>query len=183
MQNEVEAALKHAQEKLSGLLLERERIDRQIVDWNRVIESLSVVSERNELSVPPDLLLPAGLSAKPGLGFTDAVRVIVKNSEEGLSAREIRDELVRMGFDLSKYRQPMVPVHNTLRRLDEQQEIYACTDESGSGRVVYRRINPVARALALDPPPAGRRHLIPRPAGARARPSSTKSTAGSAKEG
>lgn len=151
MKKEIKSALEHAQKQVARLLADRQEIDKQIIRWKRVVDSLAVVSEDVETSIPADLELPAGLSEKPGIGFTDAIRVIIANSKIGLTPTEVRDELRRIGFDLRKYKQEMVPVHNTLKRLEEQGEIYSV--ETQPDFTVYRRVDPVARALALDPPP------------------------------
>ncbi len=155
--NEIKSALEHAQKQLSGLLAERQRIDKQIICWKRVLDSLAVVSEDVRTSIPADLELPAGVSEKPALGFTDAVRAIVEKSQVGLTPTEVREELIRIGFDLTKYKQQMVPVHNTLKRLEDQGEIYSVKTQPDT--TVYRRVDPVAKALALDRPPTSRGRL------------------------
>jgi hypothetical protein len=158
MAKEIKSALEHAQQKLSGLLAERQKVDKQIMDWKRVIDSLSVVSEGIDTSIPPNLELPANFSEKPSLGFTDAIRAIVGKSQAGVTPTEVRDQLREIGFDLTKYKQEMVPVHNTLKRLEEQEEIYSV--DTQPNHTVYWRIDPVAKALALDPNPPSLASLV-----------------------
>ncbi len=153
MTNRIKAALEHAQRQLADLLADRQNIDKQIMRWKRVVDSLAVVSEDVDTSIPADLELPASFFVRE-LRFTDAVRAIVERSQVGVTPMEVRDELIRIGFDLTKYKQQMVPVHNTLKRLEEQGEIYSVKTQPDT--TIYRRIDPVAKALALDPPPTGR---------------------------
>src|SRR3989442_14910969 len=107
MTNEIKSALHHAQERLADLLAKRQEIDKQIVDWKRVTDSLSVVSEEIDTSIPPDLELPSDFAEKLTLGFTDAIRAVLQSASERVTPTQVRDELVRIGFDLKKYAQPM----------------------------------------------------------------------------
>jgi hypothetical protein len=146
--------LKHAQRKLASLLEERKRIDQRIVEWKRVADSLSVVSTDSAVSIPADLELASGLPQTLALGFTEAIRGVVEAAKHDITPKEVRDALVRLGFDLSKYAQQMVPIHNTLKRLVEQEEIIALRDAAGK-TVGYRAVNPVAMALGLEGPSYG----------------------------
>ncbi len=59
----------------------------------------------------------------------------------------MRDRLIAKGLNLSKYKQPLVPIHNTLKRLESQQEIVPFLDDNGEIRG-YRWVSPIARAVA-----------------------------------
>ncbi|HXC43021.1 MAG TPA: hypothetical protein VNY51_05810 [Candidatus Dormibacteraeota bacterium] len=88
--------------------------------------------------------------------LTDAIRLVFSGSSEPvLTAPEIRDELVAKGIKLSKYKQPLVPIHNTLKRLALQGELVEFRDDAGDLRG-YRWVSPLARAVAeVSPIPAG----------------------------
>jgi hypothetical protein len=64
-----------------------------------------------------------------------------------LTPTEVRDSLAARGMDLSKYKQPLVPIHNTLKRLVSQEELVEFRDDSGDLRG-YRWVSPLARAVA-----------------------------------
>jgi hypothetical protein len=57
-------------------------------------------------------------------GLTDAVRTILAKADEPLSAGEIRDRLVGMGFDMKSYSNPLATIHTILRRLAESDEVH-----------------------------------------------------------
>jgi len=72
-----------------------------------------------------------------GLGLTDSIRVILKNSNGQMSARDVRKALDAHGFDMSKLTQPMASIYKVLARLvDDSQEAEREKDENGS--VFYR---------------------------------------------
>jgi hypothetical protein len=71
------------------------------------------------------------LTASANLGMSEAVRRVFRASGgSALTAPQVRDELLRMKFDISKYAQPMVPLHNTLKRLEAQGEIKSTKDSA-----------------------------------------------------
>jgi hypothetical protein len=55
-------------------------------------------------------------------GLTDAIRTILAQAEEPLSASDIRDRLASMGFDMKGYSNPLSTIHTILRRLTESDE-------------------------------------------------------------
>jgi hypothetical protein len=147
----INAALEMAHEKLSQLLADRAKIDREIVDWKQVIDSLLAVTE-SEVVDPSDVEVSAFVEGKPGkqtVKFTDGVRMVLSqnaNRTIPISVPEIREQLINLGFDFAKYAQPLVPIHNTLKRLKEQGEVSAVENEQGQ-ILGYRWISPIERAL------------------------------------
>lgn len=55
-------------------------------------------------------------------GLTDAVRSILAQADEPLSASDIRDRLAALGFDMKSYSNPLATIHTILRRLTETDE-------------------------------------------------------------
>ena len=162
----IKKTLEHAEKTLEKLLRERGRIDRQIIDWKRVIDSLIAVSEEVSGELPPDVEVTVvgqfvgpneSMSDDPSkhvksppirFNFTDSIRELLQQRESSKFVRvpEIRDELLEWGFDFSKYKQELVPVHNALKRLVEQGE--ARPVKNKRGRLVgYQWIGPVERAI------------------------------------
>jgi hypothetical protein len=128
MHDAIQNAAETARQKLGELLAERQRIDAQIIDWKRVLDSLSAVSESVTPDVPSNVVpnnpMRTLLPNLTSLGFTDAIRWVLKTAAPNcLTPPGIRHELLNMGFDFSKYKQELVPVHNTLKRLEEQGEV------------------------------------------------------------
>jgi hypothetical protein len=60
-------------------------------------------------------------------GLTETISRSLRDTWDSLSASEMRDWLVREGFDLSEYSQPLATISSTLRRL------------AASGRVAVTR--------------------------------------------
>jgi len=150
----ISAALEAAHQKLSDLLSERATIDKEIVDWKRVIDSLLAVSESEDTD-PAVVEVSAFVEGKPGkqtVKFTDGVRMVLQqnsNREIPISVPEIRDQLTNLGFDFAKYAQPLVPIHNTMKRLEEQGEVRPLKNEMGQ-TLGYKWISPIERALSDD---------------------------------
>src|SRR5216684_6331356 len=51
-------------------------------------------------------------------GLTDACRAVLRNAAIPMSPTEVRDRLVAIGFDLSKYSNELAAIHTVLRRLN-----------------------------------------------------------------
>ena len=162
----IKKTLAGAKAKLERLLRERKRIEREIIDWKRVVDSLTAVTEEVSESLPPDVEITVAAqfvgpyeppSDDPNkqvhsppirLNFTDSIREILRLREASkfVPVPEIRDELLEWGFDFSKYRQELVPVHNALKRLVEQGE--ARPVKNKRGRLAgYQWIGPIERAM------------------------------------
>jgi hypothetical protein len=73
---------------------------------------------------------------EPEIGLTEAIRIVVKsNIGKKMTPVEIRRGLLNIGFDLSRYRNPLATIHITLRRLSDNHEIEVGVNEPG--RTVY----------------------------------------------
>lgn len=160
MADAIKTALQEAKTKLDELWVERRKIDEQILDWKRVIDSLCAVSEDVSDTLPPDIefivrvqgTLPSGdnptaESLPTKVSFTEAIRTILRLRELKLvPVPEIRDELIACGFDFSKYKQKLVPIHNALKRLEEQGEVKGIKNDQGRVKG-YQWIAPIERAF------------------------------------
>jgi hypothetical protein len=144
-------ALEAARNELAGLLQQRQEIDKRVMQLQRTVDALLAVCEEQGVQLPSDLLPPELESPTP-IGFTDAVRNILRERGLPMGPIAVRDALVDMGIDMNKYSNPMVPVHNTLKRLCERGEV-ARTPLAETGGFQYVWFGPMGRALALDPIP------------------------------
>ncbi len=148
------AALEAAHKKLSELLLARLKIDQEIMHWAQLRDSLLAVIE-SEGDVPPAVEVSRLVEGRPGrasIKFTEAVRMVLRQNagrSVPISVPEMRQQLTNLGFDFSKYSQPLVPIHNALRRLAEQGEVDPIKSDQGQ-TLGYRWISPVERALSED---------------------------------
>lgn len=154
MADSINSALETAHQKLSQLLVERSRIDKEMVAWSRVIDSLLAVSE-GDSSDPSDVQVSSleDESGRRTIKFTDGVRMVLRQNASRdipISVPEIRDQLMNLGFRFEKYAQPLVPIHNTLKRLVEQGEVSPIKNEQGQTIVGYKWISPIERAVSND---------------------------------
>ena len=133
---------------------QRAAIDAEIIHWKQLVDCLRTVSE-DEDEDPSDVEVSAFVGGRPGkrmIKFTDAVRLVLQqNRNVAVTPPDIRDGLTNLGFQFSKYRQPLTPIHNCLKRLEEQGEVRP--EKTNDGQIVgYRSISSIERALAEEPP-------------------------------
>jgi transcriptional regulator of acetoin/glycerol metabolism len=145
--NSFEMALKEAKKALEEAYEQRNSIEQRIVILKQTIDGLAALSEpgarENLVQVRGDQVLE-----RYNTSLTDAIRQIFsETSEPMLTPPEVRDRLLAMGVNLAKYNQPLVPIHNTLKRLEAQGELIPFLDDVGDLRG-YRWVSPLARAVA-----------------------------------
>jgi len=141
-----DAALKEARKALAESIRDRNAIERRIVSLKQTIEGLTGLCDPD----PTEELVEVGSGPDPGsqMSLTNAIRTVFSESQEYLlTPPEVRDSLVRMGVNLDKYKQPLVPIHNTLKRLEIQNELVSFRDDNGAFRG-YRWVSSLARAVA-----------------------------------
>jgi len=146
------SALKTARAKLEELLRERQSIDRQIIGYQRTVDSLSEVLEKgHEGELAPNILPLPDLETSQSVGFTDAVRSVLREKGTAMGPTSIRDALIASGVNMDKYSSQMVVVHNTLKRLCESGEVERMPiGDSGAFKYVW--VGPVGRALKRERP-------------------------------
>jgi hypothetical protein len=97
-------------------------------------------------------------------GLTDACRVVLKSGGRPMAPLEVRDRLLAIGFDLSKYANGLAAIHTVLKRLAEAGELRSVALEPGkvfyawqpaAPRVLVMNEHELANIdLAIGPPPA-----------------------------
>jgi hypothetical protein len=161
----IPAFLKEAQKKLNEVTTARADLDKNyakkradidalILKWKRAIDGVMAIAE-SEQSDPADIEVSAFVDGKAGrqtIKFTDAVRLCLKQrGDKPASAPDVRDRLINLGFDFGKYTQPLVPIHNCLKRLADQGEAEAVKNSDGQ-IVGYKWISPIEQAVAEEYP-------------------------------
>jgi hypothetical protein len=134
---------------------QRAAIDAQIIQWKQLVDSLRTVCNDEDDEDPSDVevsTLMEGVGGKQKIKFTDGVRMVFRQNQNSvLTAPEIRNGLLNLGFNFSKYRQPLTPIHNCLKRLEEQGEVMP--KKLPDGQILgYTWISPIERALAEETP-------------------------------
>src|SRR5258707_3010238 len=119
-----------ASEKLKELLRQETEIKEQISHWGPIVEQLSRLSGE---TVDPDIASrinelkhdqASASGAGQEMGLTEAIRWVVRQPLLlPLTPSQVRDRMAEMGYDLSKYKHVMPPIHNTMKRMKEAGEI------------------------------------------------------------
>ncbi|MGB8128312.1 MAG: hypothetical protein WCG81_00810 [Candidatus Angelobacter sp.] len=139
-----ETALKmyeSAREKLKELLRQETEIKDQITHWGPIVEQLArltgetvdpdIASRINELKQDEEQAQVAGQE----MGLTEAIRWVFRQPLlMPLTPTQVRDRMAEMGYDLSKYKHVMPPIHNTMKRMKEAGEIKEVEGIGGIGR-------------------------------------------------
>ena len=80
-----------------------------------------------------------GLTPTVPLGLTDAVRLVVRGAGVPMTPIEVRDRLVGVGFDVSKYVNDLAAVHTILKRLNEAGELRFIPRTPGKHQYTWNR--------------------------------------------
>jgi hypothetical protein len=158
MNDQLQEALVVATRKLNEFVAARTEIDKRrasidarIIQWKQLVDSLrTVCADEDEDPSDVEISSLATKSGKQTVKFTDGVRMVLKeNRGTILAAADIREGLLNLGFDFSKYSQPLTPIHNCLKRLEEQGEVKA--ERTPEGQLIgYIWISPIERALDAE---------------------------------
>ena len=147
------SALDSAKAELSDLIQKREEISQRIVRLQQTVSSLEALREEDDAE---KVTVQVHKGPRFTANLTDAMRFLFEEYKDKVfTPTEVRNHLISMGVDLSKYAQQMVPIHNTLKRLEQQGEI-ANLRSADMKSSTYRWISPFVRALmkASPPPPS-----------------------------
>ena len=133
-----------ARDRLKELMRQEAEIKQQISHWGPIVEQLAHLTGE---TVDPDIAnrinelkqAEAGASRAGGagqeMGLTEAIRWVFRQPLLlPLTPTQVRDRMAEMGYDLSKYKHEMPPIHNTLKRMKEAGEIREVEGIGGIGR-------------------------------------------------
>ena len=81
-------------------------------------------------------------------GLTDACRVVLKGGGRPMAPMEVRDRLMAIGFDVSKYANSLAAIHIVLKRLAEAGELRSVALEAG--KVFYTWQQAAPRIVAMN---------------------------------
>jgi len=141
-----ETALKmyeSARDRLLELVRQEGEIKEQISHWGPIVEQLArltgetldpdIAGRINELRQAEAGIGSAGAGQE--MGLTEAIRWVFRQPLLlPLTPTQVRDRMAEMGYDLSKYKHEMPPIHNTLKRMKEAGEIKEVEGLGGIGR-------------------------------------------------
>jgi hypothetical protein len=149
-----EVALREARKSLSEAYEDRAAIEQRIVSLKQTIDGLTNLCEPEPFFIETQRRdTETGFDIRSKFRLSFAIRQIFSESENyTLTPTDVRDALLKIDVKFAeRYKQPLVPIHNTLKRLEAQGELVAVRDDSGKFRG-YRWVSPLARAVAeVDP--------------------------------
>ena len=130
-----------ARDRLRELLQQEIEVKDQISHWWPIVEQLArltgepvdpdIANRINELKQDQESSSAAGQE----MGLTEAIRWVFRQPLIlPLTPTQVRDRMAEMGYDLSKYKHVMPPIHNTLKRMKEAGEIREVEGIGGIGR-------------------------------------------------
>jgi hypothetical protein len=133
-----------ARDRLLELLRQEAEIKQQISHWGPIVEHLArlaretmdpdIVNIINELK-QAEAVGAGATGAGQEMGLTEAIRWVFRQPLIlPLTPTQVRDRMAEMGYDLSKYKHEMPPIHNTLKRMKEAGEIREVEGIGGIGR-------------------------------------------------
>ena len=115
--------ISEAQQKILELEREKQRIDEELKAWKQIRDAHQALAKT---STNPQKLAPEQI------GFTDAIRVVLGKSPEGLAPTQIRDQLTEYGVSCGTDKNFMSNIHAVLRRSTEIEKVGI------GGRKLYR---------------------------------------------
>ncbi|OAI57605.1 hypothetical protein AYO50_01200 [Acidobacteria bacterium SCGC AG-212-P17] len=132
-----------ARDRLKELVRQEAEIKEQISHWGPVVERLArlsgeivdsdIASRINELK-QAETGGAGAAGAGQEMGLTEAIRWVFRQPLVlPLTPTQVRDHMAEMGYDLSKYKHVMPPIHNTLKRMKEAGEIREVDAVGGFG--------------------------------------------------
>jgi hypothetical protein len=114
------------QDRRAVLRQELQQVEARLQGLEATIQALSQVTQ---FPPPPiDVALP------------ELCETVLRNVKGALTAPQIRDYMLQMGYDISDYKNPMAVLHNTLRRMTQTSSVISYKNEEG--QTVYRWSGP-----------------------------------------
>jgi hypothetical protein len=103
----------------------------EIQDIKRQEADLAI--RKNKLRKTVDALYPIVYPSTAedinSLSLADAIRMIVKNCDKPVAAKEVRNRLFDLGYDLSKYSNPLASIWTAAKRMIDSEELALTDDE------------------------------------------------------
>ena len=117
-------ALEAAGREYEALGEKRRAIDQRLAELAQSIATLSKL---------------LGLTPTVPLGLTDAVRLVVRGAGVPMTPIDVRERLIGIGFDTSKYVNDLAAVHTILKRLNEAGELRFIPRGPGKHQYMWNR--------------------------------------------
>ena len=103
----------------------RQALEEAIREYERLSQKRARIDERlaQLLQTMGSLSRLCRLEPTVRFGLTDACRMVLKSAGHPLTAAEVKAKLESIGFDASRYANPLACIHTVLRRLRRSGEV------------------------------------------------------------
>ena len=121
MEGSYKPSFRHWRAKLKQLAAKRDHIEAEIAKCEPVVKALA-----QSIEDPPERerALAEVESLVRSEGFTDAIRRVLRDSRPWLlTPPEIRDQMIKGGFNLGAYKSPLASIHAILTRLRNKGQV------------------------------------------------------------
>src|SRR2546423_7293904 len=126
-------AYSDARLELAQALNARDELDRRIAKLRQTVHSLAQLCD--EESFDEDALDAVGILLAQDMGLTEACLEVLRAADKELTGPEVKRGLEKMGFDLTKYENPLASIYPTLNRLAVKDKVMM---EEKGGKKTYR---------------------------------------------
>ena len=118
-------------EELRDLLKRRRMIDMRLGQVNMGLRYYSnVLPDKRDA-----ILAELKESVRKPAGLTEAISEVLNHTSASLTAKDVKEQLEREGFDLSEYTQPLAVIYTTLTRLSDSGRVKVSKNK---GKRYYR---------------------------------------------
>jgi len=138
-------AYESARKELADLLLEQEKIDKRLVIVRKSLQTFAELCANEGIEIDPSAEAAYLLEHST---LADDIRAIL-NAHHGLFYRPsaIKDELQRLGHDLSQYGNSQSTIHMVLKRMVQSGDVEEKKD--GEGKLSYAMASARERFIRL----------------------------------
>ncbi len=138
-------ALEKAESDLANAIQERDKWTLELVRLEHLTQALSVMIGKSNYR---------GFLAKVSqeVGFQEVVLTCVRQSPEPMTAVDVRDSLTSIGYDLSKFKNPLAVIHGALKRLAAAKQIEETNGAYKSAHEQLRNIRALGELMKSHPP-------------------------------
>jgi len=119
--------LKAKKQQLTGLLRQRQEIDRKIAQLQPLISHLEGLCRELGDRAAKEAASKVELTT----GMTELARAILEEAFLPLSASELKKRMETKGFDFSKYASPLATLHTVLNRLVKSGKVKVVPQKGG----------------------------------------------------
>jgi hypothetical protein len=145
---EYRRALHSARAEFEKLLQDRADLDSRIIRLKQTITGLVGLCELND---KPRRTLNHVTPLPPRfMRLTSAIRQLLAESTSPMRPPDLRDALLKHGFNIAQYANKLAVIHNTLSRLERQAEVM----QVAGGWVLTDKGKLASQMDSLDFPPA-----------------------------